>query len=313
MNSNVWRKFQRLIGKKGSEEDAFVSEPEKDMKETNSMSSADAEKRQRDFAIFASVQTDPGCVRDANEDAGRHFQPQDPSLLDRRGALTIVADGMGGHAAGEVASRIAVETVGRIYYEADGAPQEALRRAFCEANLRIYETSLADQSMRGMGTTCTALALCDGRAFIAHVGDSRAYLLRAGRLNLLTEDHSAVMEMVRQGIISREEARHHADKNVITRALGTTPEVEVSLLDPPLKVRVGDLFLLCSDGLYDLVEESEIERILLAARNPHDAGEKLIATARARGGHDNITVGIVVLRATEELQPTPITREVEAI
>lgn len=267
------------------------------------------------FEVLASIRTDPGCVREMNEDCGVHVQPSNPDWLQGKGTLTIIADGMGGHAAGEVASRLAAEIIGRRYYEIQADPTESLARAFIEANRSIYDAASSEAQLRGMGTTCTALALCDGQAFIAHVGDSRAYLLRAGRLNLLTEDHSAVMEMVRQGVISREEARHHADKNVITRALGTTPEVEISTLGPPLTTRVGDTFLLCSDGLYDLVEDSEIERVLLEARDIHEASERLIALARARGGHDNITVGIVELRAADQcaMRASPVTRDLKEV
>jgi protein phosphatase len=145
-----------------------------------------------------------------------------------------------------------------------------------------------------MGTTCTTLVLLGGQAHVAHVGDSRLYMLRDGKVYLLTEDHSAVMEMVKLGLITMEQARHHEDKNVILRALGTTPEVEVTMLEP-FSARVGDQYLLCSDGLYDLVPDDEIERELSAAGDIHAAGERLITLAKARGGHDNITVGIAAV------------------
>jgi protein phosphatase len=172
-----------------------------------------------------------------------------------------------------------------------------------------------DEKLNGMGTTCTALVLQQGVAFSAHVGDSRIYMRRGGQIYLMSEDHSAVMEMVKHGIISMEEARHHADKNVILRALGTSPEVEAAIWERPLPIQIGDQFLVCSDGLYDLVEDDEIERALASAASPHEACEQLIALAKQRGGHDNITVGIVHIQSADAMpgsQNLRITREVEA-
>ncbi|HEX8491886.1 MAG TPA: Stp1/IreP family PP2C-type Ser/Thr phosphatase [Pyrinomonadaceae bacterium] len=266
------------------------------------------------FEVVASVQSDRGCVREANEDTGRFFRPSDPALLARRGILTIVADGMGGHLGGEVASKLAVETIGRVYYQARDSAAAALKEAFEEASQRIYEASLQDENLQGMGTTCTALALLDNLALAAHVGDSRLYLRRESEVYLMTEDHSAVMEMVRQGVISQQEARHHADKNVILRALGTGPQVEVSIWEKPLTVRAGDQFILCSDGLYDMVEDAEINQVLSAADDPHAACEQLIALAKERGGHDNITVGVISINhaGRENSRRPRTTRELEA-
>jgi protein phosphatase len=255
---------------------------------------AEQEQRPAPFEIAASVQTDVGCVREINEDSGRLVRPADPGQLARRGTLVIVADGMGGHSAGEVASQMAVEVVTRLYYETGGEPGRALRHAVEEANRRIHSAAAADANKHGMGTTCTALALCGDKAFAAHVGDSRLYMLRAGQFYQLSEDHSAVMEMVKMGIITKEQARTHEDKNVILRALGTSPEVEVSVLEP-FRVREGDQYLLCSDGLYDLVTDDEIASLLTESGDIHAAGERLIALARERGGHDNITVGIIAI------------------
>ena len=269
----------------------------------------------RPFEIDASVQTDKGCVREINEDSGRMVRPADPSLLAQKGTLVVVADGMGGHSAGEVASQLAADVVSRVYYETREEPGRALRHAVEEANRRIHAAA-ADESKHGMGTTCTALALCAGRAYAAHVGDSRLYMLRDRTLYQLSEDHSAVNEMVKLGIITKEQARTHEDKNVILRALGTTPEVEVSVLEP-FPAREGDRYLLCSDGLHDLVLENEIASVLSETEDIHAAGERLIALAKERGGHDNITVGIIAIMpegtAAAEAQNAPTTRELEAI
>jgi protein phosphatase len=267
------------------------------------------------YEIVASVQTDPGCVREANEDAGRFFKPSDPSLLSSKGIITIVADGMGGHLAGEVASGLAVELISRAYYREPLEACESLRQAFVEANRHIYEASLQDETLAGMGTTCTALILLNGSAFAAHVGDSRLYLVRDGEVYLMTEDHSAVMEMVRQGIIGVEEARAHTDKNVILRALGTNPHVEVETWEQPMEVRTGDQFLLCSDGLYDLVNDDEIKEVMTAALDPHAVGESLIKLALERGAPDNITVGVVSIKPAGFMKRrgARITRELETM
>jgi protein phosphatase len=192
-------------------------------------------------------------------------------------------------------------------------PGQALRHAVEEANRRIHEAAAADESQHGMGTTCTALALCGGRAYAAHVGDSRLYMLRDKQLYQLSEDHSAVNEMVKLGIITKEQARTHEDKNVILRALGTGPEVEVETWEQPIRVRVGDQFLISSDGLDDMVADEEIRRLMLSAADVHDACARLVAAARAGGGHDNITVGVIHIRPAGRAgrQEVRATREVE--
>ncbi len=283
----------------------------------NQNGSGAAAAEQLNYEIVASIQTDKGCVREANEDSGRYVKPNDTVLLANKGTLLIVADGMGGHASGEVASGMAVELASRLYYQEQGDSQAALKSAVEEANRLIYAASLKDENLNGMGTTCTALVIQQGVAFSAHVGDSRIYMLRGGQIYLMTEDHSAVMEMVKHGIITMEEARHHADKNVILRALGTSPEVEAATWEKPLPVQIGDQFLLCSDGLYDLVEDNEIGQALIKAADPYEACEQLIALAKERGGHDNITVGIVSIQPAgddnAEIQNLRITRELEAV
>ena len=270
----------------------------------------------RAFEIDASVQTDKGCVREINEDSGRMVRPADPALLASKGTLVVVADGMGGHSAGEVASQMAADIVSRVYYETRGEPAAALKRAVEEANRRIHEEAAADESKHGMGTTCTALALCGGRAYAAHVGDSRLYMLRAGQLYQLSEDHSAVNEMVKLGIITKEQARTHEDKNVILRALGTTPEVEADAVGP-VGLHAGDFYLVCSDGLHDLVLDEEIGQLVARAGDLHAACEQLIALAKERGGHDNITVGLLGVypqgAAADGARNMRTTREVEAV
>jgi serine/threonine protein phosphatase PrpC len=263
--------------------------------------------------MVVAMQSDVGCVRELNEDSGTYIRPDNPEVFESKGLLIVVADGMGGHSSGEVASRLAVDVVTRAYYEDAGDPRSALENAFHEANGAIYSAAEKDSSKDGMGTTCTALVLQNGTAIAAHVGDSRLYLVREGSIYLMTEDHSAVMEMVKAGLITLEQARHHPEKNVILRAMGSHAEVEVTTWERPFPIRAGDRFLLCSDGLYDLVEDEEIKRIVLISA-PTTACENLIALAKERGGHDNITVGIVSLRPEGEGDPmlVPETREAEA-
>jgi len=266
------------------------------------------------FELTASVQTDAGCVRTNNEDSGLYISPSDAGVLAEKGVLAIVADGMGGHASGEVASQLAVSVISRVYYEAKGDPHTALKEAVTQANKEIFNAAAEKESLRGMGTTCVVLAIKNGQAFCAHVGDSRLYLLRDGEVYQLTEDHSAVMEMVRLGIINREEAQHHPDKNVILRAVGTQAVLEVETWQEPMNVQANDQFLLCSDGLSDLVTTDEIKDVL-KVNDLHTASTALIALAKERGGHDNVTVAIIKVSAEENGENRNVreTREVEAV
>lgn len=233
-----------------------------------------------DFA-FAS---DPGCHRSVNEDCACCLQPPG----NPRGLLAVVADGMGGHAAGAEASSLAIRVVGDEYYRGSGDTQEALTRAFHAANRAIQKKS-GRPGKKGMGTTCTALAIVGDYAYCGHVGDSRLYLIRDGEIHQLTEDHSKAMELVRQGVISAEEARKHAERNIIYRALGRDSDLAVASWNEPMRVLAGDHFVLSSDGLHDLVAEKEIKDLVLSSDSRH-ACDDLVRRARAAGGYDNITV-----------------------
>lgn len=269
-----------------------------------------------EFKISASLQTDVGCLREANEDCGQHFVPNDREIKVRRGILTIVADGMGGHASGEVASKMAVELISKYYYQdMENPAQIALQRAVELANFEIYQTSVSDENLFGMGTTLVIFVLLDNKAFSAHIGDSRLYRLRNQRLELLTYDHSQVMEMVKQGILSLEDAWNHEDKNIILRALGTQPTVETEISNI-FEVAVGDEFLLCSDGLSDMLPEAEIFQVWNSSKGVHEACENLIERAKQNGGHDNVTVGIIGISAENEnlkSRAVPTTRETKRL
>lgn len=266
--------------------------------------------------VTASVQTDAGCVRETNEDNGRHITPFAGAAADNtRGSLTIVADGMGGHSSGEVASEMAVELISRFYYEdqTESSPA-ALKAAIEKTSGLIYRASTTDEKFYGMGTTVVALVLLENTAFAAHVGDSRLYRLRGREMQLLTMDHSQVMEMVKQGIISLAEAHTHDDKNVILRAVGTQPSVEAEVSES-FVVETGDEFLLCSDGLSDMVEDEEISQVWSGAGGDiHRASERLVELAKTRGGHDNVTVVIVRAAEKNEVETSRkirVTREIE--
>lgn len=257
----------------------------------------------------ASV-TDVGCVRPGNEDDVRIVTPTDAADAARHGVLAVVCDGMGGHEAGEVASRLAVETLVRRYREAmttpDADPQRTLPAAVLAANHAIFEAAQRDASLRGMGTTCTAFVLRGQLGYCAHVGDSRLYLARDGALFHMTEDHSAVMQLVHRGVLTPHDARWHADRNVLARALGSRRDVEVTAWPTPFAVRQGDRFLLCSDGLHDLVPEADLYTEL-STQAPADACARLVQRARAAGGPDNISVAIIVIDADSRAsQPGPI-------
>jgi len=252
------------------------------------------------FTIRACGQTDVGQRRDHNEDS---------FLVDEPLGLFVVADGMGGHAGGGTASRLAVETIREQIQQArqegperfgtpggieDSQVPDLLREAVEAACTRIFETAQGDPELAGMGTTVTA-ALVDGRtAFVAHVGDSRCYLLRDARIYQVSEDHSLVNEQLKAGAISPDEARHSRFKNIITRSVGFEQQVQVDLMG--VELEAGDALLLCCDGLSNLVEDVEILRV--AEEGPfEETPARLIALANDRGGDDNITV--VVVRAQE--------------
>jgi protein phosphatase len=234
--------------------------------------------------------TDIGLRREANQD---HF------VVDDALGLYAVADGMGGHAAGEVASQIAIEALSEVV-RSNGVPEttddaeRSLTRALREGNRRIFESVLEREDWRGMGTTIVALLEVGEHALIGHVGDSRAYLLRDGRLERLTEDHSWVSEQVRLGLLTSEEAARHPMRNIVTRALGNREDVEVEVRAQTL--RPGDVILLCSDGLNSMLFDDEIlEALRSHARDPRAACEDLIDRANARGGEDNVTVIVATL------------------
>lgn len=235
--------------------------------------------------LRAAATTDVGMRRGANED--RY------ALAPELG-LFLVADGMGGHAAGQVASKIASEAVLEAVSALEGGTvslTEKLRQAVDIANRRIYSTAEANRELAGMGTTFVSILATEERVALAHVGDSRAYLIRRGRIRCLTEDHSLVSEWVRRNEIDEAAVREHPHRHVLTRAMGVGCSVQPDLSE--LTPLAGDVFLLCSDGLTAHLEDNEIGEHAVAHDDPQAVCDALVAEANARGGSDNITVVIV--------------------
>jgi len=231
--------------------------------------------------------TDVGRRRDHNEDAFVTFEAEDGSLV------LVVADGMGGHLAGEVASAMAIEILQRELQPAAADPAAALRAAIELANREIWNEAARDAEKAGMGSTIVAAIVRDNQAYLANAGDSPAYLVRAGQTDQITHDHGLVAEQVEAGIIAEEDAEHHPFRHILTRCLGAEADVEVELY-PPRELQAGDVLVLCSDGLTEHIKKREVAA-LIEDPDPDEIARGLIDVANQRGGHDNITV--VVARA----------------
>ena len=252
--------------------------------------SPSCEQEAESLLLRSAVLTDVGLRRQVNEDA---------FWVAEELGLYVVADGMGGHSAGQVASRMAVESAVRALRSLEGASAsltEKLRYAVAAANHEVFSTSQAKPELAGMGTTLVSVLVLEGRVALAHVGDSRAYLVRGGRIRQLTDDHSVVGELLRRREISEDAAREHPHRHVLTRALGVRPVVEPDLAE--LSPEPDDVFVLCSDGLTAHVEDDEISEHVVHTADPDACVETLVDLANARGGDDNITV--LVLRWEKE-------------
>jgi len=264
----------------------------------------------------AKASTEDGVPRPFIRSAGlsdigrRRKSNEDSFAISEDGTLFIVADGMGGHAAGEVASRLAVESIERHISGTDPRKEPTIPASFRSpgideaslpvparrvlnairlANQEIVRSVRKDSSMRGMGTTVVIAYVSGTRAYIGSVGDSRAYVVRDRQLRQLTSDHTLVNEQVRAGALSSQEARHHPARNILTRAVGSQEEVEADLVE--LDLKPGDILLLCSDGLTTMAEDADILKTLLAhPDDPEAASRALVDLANERGGDDNVTV-----------------------
>lgn len=233
----------------------------------------------------AGFLTDPGLVRRINEDC---------LYVNREAGLFVLADGMGGHNAGEVASALAVSIVSSFIEQARKAarnPADLVRAAINAANAAILRRSRASDALREMGTTLVLALVTDRNTVVAHVGDSRAYSIAGGVMKQLTEDHTFVADWLKKGLLTKEQARNHHQRHGLTEALGVTQEVEIEVL---VRKRPGEeCLLLCSDGLTDMIEDETILEIIESAEDPQDACDKLVQAANAMGGTDNISVILV--------------------
>jgi protein phosphatase len=246
--------------------------------------------------LLIGARTDLGRVRENNEDKFEFYIPSGPAAQGAKGSLVAVADGMGGHAAGQIASELGLKTlIQRYFADTHADVPGALRMAVREANAVVYDTA-SIPGRDGMGTTLTAAVVRGPRLYIAQVGDSRLYLLHGETLEQVTEDHSWVAEQVRRGLLTEDEAQYSPFRNVITRSLGNQPEVEPDIIERD--VCAGDTLLLCSDGLSGVVQREEMEKALLS-QGPSEACQSLVDLALERGGPDNATV--LVARIEEML------------
>ena len=237
--------------------------------------------------------TDLGCQRNNNEDRYSYWEPASDEEFGRKGRLAIVADGMGGYEGGQEASRIAVEAVAESY--ASGVnrdPQLLLIDGLRAAHRLIHDYAAAHDELHGMGTTCTAIALLGNNLYYAHIGDSRLYLVRGPNISRLTHDHSYVGRLIENGVISAEEAETHPQRHILTAALGSGVDISPDCPASPIALEKGDVLILCTDGLWSLINESEL-RDVVRAEDLEGACRELIALAKERGGPDNITVQLL--------------------
>ncbi|HET6386161.1 MAG TPA: Stp1/IreP family PP2C-type Ser/Thr phosphatase [Armatimonadota bacterium] len=258
------------------------------------------QKPELSVTIRFGAKTNLGRVRENNEDKFDFFVPEQTHILAARGCLYAVADGMGGHAAGQIASEYALNVVIRAFYsDTQSDLEQALRSAIEQANLLIHEAANAMPDRNQMGTTLTCAVIREDDLYIGQVGDSRGYLFREGELRQITEDHSWVAEQVKRGAMTPEEAECSPFRNYITRSLGTVPEVEVDIYHE--KLQEDDVILLCSDGLSGMISDAEIADTL-ANRAPSLSTLMLVEQANSAGGRDNVTAVVLQIQAIEPFE-----------
>jgi serine/threonine protein phosphatase PrpC len=246
--------------------------------------------------IELAALSDVGCQRENNEDSYSYWEPAGEEAFEKKGRLISIADGMGGYEGGQEASHLAIQTIEEVYADGvEGDVKTVLATAFRTAHQRIKEYAEKHPELHGMGTTCTSVAVVGHDLYYSHVGDSRLYLVRDSKIVPLTRDQSYVGRLVEQGIIRPEEASSHPQRNILTGALGAGTEVAPEVLEQPIELEEGDVLVLCTDGLWSLVSEVEIQSAL--SGELEQACRKLISIAKDRGGPDNITVQIA--RVTE--------------
>lgn len=242
----------------------------------------------------------PGLKRSDNQDYYAYYFPEE-EIADTKGILMTVADGIGGASGGAIASSLAVNTLVTEYYNAESSAgiTESLKNAFLKANQAVMARGQDDRNLQGMGTTMTAVVMVDNKMYYAHVGDSRGYIISENKISQFTQDHSYVGNLVRAGIITKEEALTHPKRNVITRAIGISSDLDVDVSQYYKILKKGQYVLLCSDGLFNVVSDQEILNVVSTIQTPVKSCNKLLEIANARGGPDNITVLIAKINKTK--------------
>jgi len=239
--------------------------------------------------------TDVGCQRENNEDRYSYWEPASDEDFRVKGRLAIVADGMGGYEGGQEASRIAVESIEEIYStNPAGDPRTVLVDAFHEAHRRIQEHAHKHPALHNMGTTCTSMVLLGNQLYFAHVGDSRLYLVRGGKISRVTTDHSYVSRLVEHGVIRAEDAEKHPQRHILTSALGAGSDVSPDVPEEPIALLAGDVLVLCTDGLWGVVGDTHVQTAA-ASKKLSDACHDLVERAKELGGPDNITLQMLRL------------------
>lgn len=250
--------------------------------------------------VSIGARTDLGRVRENNEDKFEFLIPEDETILARRGSLFLVCDGMGGHAAGQIASELAAKTFLDVYYEHPGAdPAEAMRAGVAAANRFVVSVGAAVPARRGMGTTLTGLILIQDHGYLVHAGDSRLYRLREGHLQQMSNDHTVMEEMVRSGVLTREQAAHHPQRHAILRCIGLPEGVEPEI--DHFDLHEGDTFLICSDGVTNHVDDAALLR-LMSSYGPGEVARRAVSEALLGGGSDNATALTVRVDAIDSVE-----------
>ncbi|MEP7108006.1 MAG: Stp1/IreP family PP2C-type Ser/Thr phosphatase [Ferruginibacter sp.] len=276
---------------------------------------------QNNPGVRVVIKTDLGNVRTNNEDSASFYRIADEDILREKGYLLIVADGMGGHLAGEIASKLAVEIISGEYYKNtfESDTEKILAKAFNTANKKIFDLASANEQYRGMGTTCTALAVVGQKIYYAHAGDSRAYLYKNKLITRITEDHTYVQQLVNNGDITAKEADTHPQRNILINAMGTKADVRVDRGKCTAAFEQGDRLMICSDGLYDYLDDTEIAAVL-GYESLMEAADYFIAEAKRRGGLDNITVVLaeieniskeIISKSTRDVNLPKLTRDAD--
>jgi serine/threonine protein phosphatase PrpC len=269
-----------------------------------SLRSGTVEPHLEPIRLVGEMVTHVGGVRHNNEDAVFFTIPEPGQTQDFTGALLLVADGMGGHAAGEIASKMAVERVRQVFRSSRDKAPAVLEHCFRDANRAIYQHGLDHSDQAGLGTTCTALIVRNGCAFLGHIGDSRAYLYRNGRLHQLSTDHTLVGDLVRSGTITSTEAVLSPDRNVLLKALGVRPEIDPEIWERGVRLLLDDRLVLCSDGLTDFVSDAQI-CVLVGNKSSTDACDALLEAALRGGGYDNVSVGVFHVVQNDDVSTEP--------